>query len=80
MNKEQKILLDHPKKSAQLRVLKKKLKDSIPHRKIQKMLDFEEKFEVDLEHYRINEDDNGFHEAEVRKRARKELMKELLQL
>ncbi len=85
MNKMDKIIQDHKRKSLQLKKVKKKLKfkshNSVPLSTLEELLKFEKGNEVNASHYlnySLGVDDNAYGEAEQRKKARIELLEDLI--
>lgn len=85
MNKMDKIIQDHKGKSLQLKKVKKKLKfkthNSISLSTLKELLKFEKGSEVNALHYlnySLGVDDSAYGEAEQRKKARIELLEDLI--
>lgn len=85
MNKMDKVIQDHKDKSIQLKEVKKKLKfkthNSVPLSTLEQLLKIETKNEVNAMHYSnysYGIDDVAYGEAEQRKKARIELLEELI--
>lgn len=75
------IIDDHKVKSDQVRVLKKKLSNSVPVGKLQEMLAWEKKFEVQSSHYMGLDtfDDAGYGQAVARREERIKLLEKLIE-
>lgn len=75
-----KIRADHKKKSEQLRVLKKKMKNRIPISKLKEMLAHENRYKIDWRDYHgwNGVDDNAYSRDVARQEARVELLEELI--
>ncbi|QEG04229.1 hypothetical protein [Bacillus phage BC-T25] len=75
------IIDDHKVKSDQVRVLKKKLSNSVPVGKLQEMLAWEKKFDVRSEDYMgwVEFDDRGYGQAVAAREERIKLLEKLIE-